>query len=99
MESALVEAIGGGKNAIKIEQEFSSLRCIRRQRLTRCLEWQIFHFGHRPFLSLPFIYFLFFFVVLGPHPRHMEVPRLGVESELPLPAYTTGHSNAGSLTH
>ena len=26
----------------------------------------------------------------------MEVPRLGVESELQLPACTTGHSNAGS---
>ena len=26
---------------------------------------------------------------LGPHLRHMEVPRLGVESELQLPAYAT----------
>ena len=26
---------------------------------------------------------------LGPHPWHMEVPRLGVELELLLPAYTT----------
>ena len=25
----------------------------------------------------------------GAHPRHMEVPRLGVKSELQLPAYTT----------
>ena len=25
----------------------------------------------------------------GPHPQHMEVPRLGVESELQLPAYAT----------
>ena len=25
----------------------------------------------------------------GPHTRHMEVPRLGVEKELQLPAYTT----------
>ena len=31
----------------------------------------------------------FFFCFLGPHPRHMEVPRLGVESKLQLPAYTT----------
>ena len=31
--------------------------------------------------------FLFFF--LGLHLRHMDVPRLGVESELQLPAYTT----------
>ena len=30
-----------------------------------------------------------FFVFLGSHPRHMEVPRLGVELELQLPAYTT----------
>ena len=29
------------------------------------------------------------FVFLGPHLRHMELPRLGVESELKLPAYTT----------
>ena len=29
------------------------------------------------------------FVFLGPHPQHMEVPRLGVQPELQLPAYTT----------
>ena len=39
------------------------------------------------FLSLSF--FFFFFCFLRLHPRHMEVPRLGVESELQLPAYTT----------
>ena len=54
-------------------------------------------------------------VFLGPHPRHMEVPRLGVKSELHLLAYTTATAildsephlqptpqltgNAGSLTH
>ena len=31
----------------------------------------------------------FFPLFLGPHSQHMEVPRLGVESELQLPAYTT----------
>ena len=48
---------------------------------------------------------------LGLHPRHMEVPRLGVELELHLPrpqqhqtwtmfgTYITAHGNAGSLTH
>ena len=36
-----------------------------------------------------FFSFLLFLVFLGPHPQHMEVPRLGVESELQLPAYTT----------
>ena len=33
--------------------------------------------------------FIYLFCFLGPHPRHMEVPRLGVQSELQLPAYTT----------
>ena len=32
---------------------------------------------------------LLFFVFLGPYPWHMEVPRLGVESELLLLAYAT----------
>ena len=31
----------------------------------------------------------FFFVFLGLHLWHMESPRLGVKSELQLPAYTT----------
>ena len=36
-----------------------------------------------------FLFLLFFFFCfLGLHLQHMEVPRLGVESELPLPAYT-----------
>ena len=45
------------------------------------LEW-----GWPPLLL--FIYF-FIFVFLRPHPWHVEVPRLGVEPELQLPAYTT----------
>ena len=32
------------------------------------------------------IVFVVVFVCLGPHLRHMVVPRLGVESELQLPA-------------
>ena len=35
------------------------------------------------------VLFLFHFVFLGPHSQHMEVPRLGADSELQLPAYTT----------
>ena len=35
-----------------------------------------------------FFFFLIFFF-LGPHPRHIEVPRLGGELELQLPAYAT----------
>ena len=40
---------------------------------------------------LLFFLFLFFFVFvfLGPHLWHMEVPRLGVASELQPPAYAT----------
>ena len=33
--------------------------------------------------------YLFIFVLLGLHRQHMEVPRLGVESELQPPAYAT----------
>ena len=36
-----------------------------------------------------FVLFVCFFCFLGLHPQHMEIPRLGVESELQLPAYTT----------
>ena len=36
--------------------------------------------------------FFFFFIFLGPQQRHMEVPWLGVQSELQLPAYTTAIS-------
>ena len=74
-----------------------------------------------PYLLDPefvFLFFVFCFFVflpfLGPLPRHMEVPRLGVQSELQLRVYatatatriraasvtyTTGHGNAGSSTH
>ena len=45
-----------------------------------------------------FIYYLFiflnFFIFLKAIPRHMEVPRLGVESELQLPAYATATATA-----
>jgi len=36
-----------------------------------------------------FLSFFFFFFFLGPPPQRMEVPRLGVDSEMLLPAYTT----------
>ena len=41
---------------------------------------------HQDFLVLPLNFFFFFF--LGLHPWRMEVPRLGVESELQLLAYS-----------
>ena len=34
-------------------------------------------------------YFYLFICFLGPHPQHVEVLRLGVESELQLPACAT----------
>ena len=49
--------------------------------------------------SYNILYSYVFLPFLGPLPRHMEVPRLGVQSELQPPAYTTAHSNARSLTH
>ena len=49
--------------------------------------------GWRPQGIADRVYFLsssfFFFCFLGPNPRHTEVPRLGLESELQLSAYTT----------
>ena len=40
------------------------------------------------FLSCFFFLFYFLFFFLGPHLQHIEVPRLGVESELQLLVYT-----------
>ena len=42
---------------------------------------------------------VFVFYFLGLHLWHMEVPRLRVESELHLPAYTTASSSATSELH
>ena len=36
-----------------------------------------------------FFFFFWYFVFSGPHPQHMEIPRLGVELEVQLPAFTT----------
>ena len=43
--------------------------------------------------------FLLLSCFLGLYPRHMEVPRLEVKSELQLLAYTTAQGNVRSLTH
>ena len=40
-------------------------------------------------IFLPLCFLVFFFSFLGPCLQHMEVPRLGVISELQPPAYTT----------
>ena len=67
------------------------------------MEWERWELPHQMFGLLSF---------LGLHLRHVEVPSLGVKSELQLLAYTTvtamsnpsrvsylHHSYAGSLTH
>ena len=63
--------------------------------LCPCWNWRQHLFFFFPFLS----------VSLGPHPQHMEIPWLGVESEPELPAcitatatYAAAYSNARSLT-
>ena len=43
-------------------------------------------------------FFFSFFSILGLHPQHTEVPRLGVALELQLPSYYS-HSNSGSEPH
>ena len=63
-------------------------------------------------LNTLFLFFVFVFVFLGLHPQYMEVPRLGVQSEQQLLAYTTAtatsdlsgvcttaQGNTRSLTH
>ena len=40
--------------------------------------WPRYNLG----LGIPFFFFFFFLLFLGPHPWHMEVPRLEVKSEL-----------------
>ena len=64
------------------------------------------------FKDRTFLFFFLSFVLLGPHPQHMEVPRSNrIYSCWPTPepqqckiwaasvTYTTAHSNARSLTH
>ena len=43
----------------------------------------------RDIMSGSFVFFFHFLSFLGPHLRHMEVPRLGVQLELQLLAYTS----------
>ena len=54
------------------------------------------HSFHTHGVALIYLLVSLFFVFLGPHLKHVEVPRLGVESELQMPACTMeGHSNVG----
>jgi len=62
-----------------------------------CLEHSFLRYLHGSLSVLSSLSHLFHFF-----PRaepHMEVPRLGVQSELQLPAYTIAQCKARSLTH
>ena len=65
--------------------------CSSRRRLGwRWARWRFSILPARLKCAQGKIHSLFFSLVfLGPHPRHMEVPRPGVQSELQLPAYVT----------
>ena len=45
------------------------------------------------------VFYLFYYLFLGPHPRHMEVPRLGVKSELYDATATTRPDQDASVTY
>ena len=53
-----------------------------------CLLFFSCHMSTHCLRSFSFLFFFVFFLLfLGPLPRHMEVPRLGVKMELQPPAY------------
>ena len=52
-------------------------------------------FRHYIIKVFSFLFSFFLFCFLGLHPCHMEVPRLGVKSELQLSAYTTATATWG----
>ena len=79
---------------------------------TLCPHYQLFNFILSVFLSsLSHLHvcvwyalcvclsFFFFFFFLGPYVQHMEVPRPGVKSELPVAGLHHSHSNMGSEPH
>ena len=69
-----------GLKQLKVNIKYTSKELKRK---SRCGE-------ERVTIKQGFCYFyVFVFAILGPHPRHVEVPRLGVQSEPQLPAYTT----------
>ena len=53
------------------------------------LFYSCFHFAEDVKVEQVIKYIFFFLVFLGPQPRHMEIPRLGVKSELLPLAYAT----------
>ena len=63
-------------------------------------EFNFFLINSTDLKIIAFIYlFIYLILFLGPLLQHIEVPSLGVESDLQLPAYTTAHGNSRSLSH
>ena len=85
--ASLVWCVCGGGD--EITKSFPNISCL--QITLGDLPWP-----HTACSVIDFVGFIgsAFFFFLGPYPRHMEVPRLGVDSELQLLVYS--HSNTGS---
>ena len=77
---------GSSVSAQQISVEQMKKNKNKKEWLFPVLPQKSIHFNRRK-ITPDFI--LFYFCFLGPHPGHMEFPRLGVESELQLQAYTT----------
>ena len=74
--------------------------------LVQALPWTdctlLYHFAiiEVPLLNVIFFGFVCLFVAfLGPYPRHLEFPRLGVQSELQCLAYTTATATQDPSLH
>ena len=62
--------------------------CILKQKIKHCYNYPNLTIMMST-ANVLFSLSLFFFFFFWPNPQHMEIPRLGVESELQLPVYTT----------
>ena len=76
----------GGKEALSCHKKISVGQLIARF-LTCNFRCQLNL--KQDFVFTLYFYLFIYFVFLGLHPEHMEVPRLGVKPELQLPAYAT----------
>ena len=80
---SLVQKFPNAKGTAKKQQQ--------QQNFFDCILQRTLQIYHMP------IYLFVFSVFLGPHPRHMEVPK--ARGLIGAVVYTTALGNAGSLTH
>ena len=92
----------GGENNDKMKNHTPKIHPVNvtaNRTWVTCFASRIWAWYSRGGSFILFIFYLcIYFVFSGLHLRHMEGPRLGVESELQL-HLGHSHSNAGSLTH